>query len=561
MNLMDESLLQRPWIASYPKGVPYEVVIDRYSSLVDMFSAQCEEFTTLPAFVYLGYSMSFSELLRISRQFSAFLQGQLHLQKGERIALILPNVLSFPVVMFGALQAGLIVVLVNPLYTERELLVQLKDADVKVAVVLEPFAYRLANILSQTRIQYVIVAKVEDGLPRFKKFLMRLSTKFIKRIIPKWQIRGAIFLGQALCLGKNLRFSPIELKKDDIAFLQYTGGTTGSPKGAMLTHQNLMANVWQCLAWVESSLSRGTECILTALPLYHVFSLTVCCFCFMALGTRNVLIPNPKDLSSVIRQFSRYQPSIFVGVDTLFKALLQHPAFGRLNFSVLKVVIAGGMSLREAVAKEWKSTTNTQIIEGYGLTEASPVISINPLTLNHFNGSVGLPIPNTDVAILDDQQNLLPLNEVGEICVRGPQVMKGYWRQQKETEQIFQDGWLKTGDVGCMDTKGFIYLVDRKKDLILVSGFNVYPKEIEEVLSRHPKILQAAVLGVPSSKSGETVKAFVVPKDSTLTTTDVMAYCRTYLTGYKVPTVIEFCSQLPTSSVGKILKYQLKRKY
>ncbi|MFQ6274416.1 AMP-binding protein [Coxiella burnetii] len=456
------------------------------------------------------------------------------------------------------LRAGLVVVNFNPLYTAREFAFQLKDAGVTGLIVLESFAHTLSRALEKCEVKHVIVTKMGDCL-KWKKPIIDFVIKYVKKMVPPWEIKGSISFKEAVRKGAQLPFEEVPMKKDDVAFLQYTGGTTGVPKGAMLTHQNILANIAQALVWVKSILSVEEETSVGALPFYHIFSLTVCCFCFMALGATCFLITNPRDIKGFIKSLGESQITVFVGINTLFSGLLNHPNFADANFSKLKLSIGGGMATQKSVSDEWFEKTGTIIIEGYGLTEASPVVSINPLDLKTFSGSIGLPLPNTEVIIRDEEGYDLPLNEPGELCVRGPQVMKGYWKKPEETEKVIDDnGWLHTGDIARIDERGFIYLLDRKKDMIIVSGFNVYPNEIEDILTSHPGIREAAVIGLSSEKTGEQIKAFIVRKDKNLTKDEVIKHCREFLTAYKVPKIIEFREELPKTNVGKVLRRALR---
>jgi len=559
--------MEKVWLKSYPPGVPETLNLDTYPSINEAMAVYFEQHAQKTAFINFGVSITYQDLNNLTRQFAAFLQQQLQLKKNDRFAIVLPNVLQFPIAMFGALRAGLTVTNVNPLYTAHELAFQLKDSGATAVIVLENFAHELSLALPKTDIQHVIIAKMGDCLGWFKGPVANGIVKWIKRLIPAYQLPekiNLVYFKKAVKIGKCLQLEKVAIASDDVAFLQYTGGTTGVPKGAMLTHHNIVANVTQCVAWVKSSLKMGQETVLTALPLYHIFSLTVCCFCFMSLGSRCLLITNPRDLTGFIRTLRKVPVTIFVGVNTLFNGLLNHPRFSALKFSTMKLVIAGGMALQQSIADEWQKRSGTVIVEGYGLTEASPVVSINPLNITRFNGSIGLPVPETCVAIRDDAGNNLPVGKPGELCVRGPQVMRGYWHNPAETNLVLdKDNWLRTGDIAQMDERGFIYILDRKKDMIIVSGFNVYPNEVEEVIASHPRVREVAVVGAPSEKSGEMVKAYIVKKlenvgTSPLTAKDIIAYCRERLTAYKIPKQIEFCTQLPKSAVGKVLRRALR---
>lgn len=550
--------MEKIWLKSYPPGVPATVHYDNYSSLIDFFEKQCEKFASAVACQNFHKKITYGELNEQSIFFAAYLQKKLGLKKGMRVAIMLPNLLQFPVAMLGILRAGLVVVNVNPLYTSRELAHQLKDSGAKAIIVLENFAKELQEALPQTDIEHVIVTKLGDCLG-WRGSLMSFAVKYVKKMVPAWKIENSSTYNEVLEIGKKSTFDVPAISPNDIAFLQYTGGTTGLSKAAILTHRNMLANVTQCITWVKSTLTPGKDLVLTALPLYHIFSLTICCFCFMAVGSQCLLITNPRDLKGFIRTLKKHSITVFVGVNTLFNGLLHQEEFKKLNFSKMKIVISGGMTLQKATADWWQKVTGVNITEGYGLTEASPVLTINPLTETHFNGSVGLPISATEVSIRDENNEELPIGKVGELCGRGPQVMRGYWQKPTETAMVLtEDGWLKTGDMARMDERGYVYIVDRKKDMVVVSGFNVYPNEIEEVISSHPLVKEVAVIGVPSDQTGEAVKAFVVPENSELTKEALMAFCRERLTGYKLPKTIEFRSELPKSTVGKILRRELR---
>jgi long-chain acyl-CoA synthetase len=550
--------MEKTWLKSYPSDVPETLSVNGFQSINEMIERNCQLFGKKTAFLNFGVAITYHELDQLSEHFAAFLQQQLKMKKGERFAIMLPNVLQFPIVMLAALRAGLVVMNINPLYTATELAFQLKDSGATAIIVLENFAHELSLALPQTLIQHVIVTKMGDCLG-WKGPIVNGVVKYVKRMVPHWQINNSIDYKNALKIGKTSVFEKVVLQGEDVAFLQYTGGTTGVAKGAMLSHGNIIANVTQCLAWVKSTLKPGHETVLTALPLYHIFSLTVCCFCFMALGAKCLLVTNPRDLKGFIKLLHKTPPSIFVGVNTLFNGVLQHPQFSKIKVAALKLVIAGGMAMQKAVADEWQKRTGKVVIEGYGLTEASPVVSINPLTLKNFNGSIGLPVPETEVVIRDDAGQDMPLGKPGELCVRGPQVMLGYWQKPEETALVLdQQGWLRTGDIAKIDERGFIYILDRKKDMVIVSGFNVYPNEVEAVIATDPRVSEVAVVGVPSEKSGEMVKAFIVKKDPALTAEAVLDYCRERLTGYKLPKEIEFRTSLPKSNVGKVLRRVLK---
>jgi long-chain acyl-CoA synthetase len=551
--------MEKVWLKSYPPDVPETLNVDTYHSINEAMEIYCQQFSNKPAFTNFGVTITYQDLEKMTKQFAAFLQQHLKMKKNDRFAIMLPNVMQFPIAMFGALRAGLIVTNINPLYTAHELAFQLQDSGATGIIVLENFAHELSLALPKTEIKHVIVARMGDCLGWIKGCIANFVVKYIKHLVPAWEIADTIDFTDALKIGKSLTLEKVAIGAEDVAFFQYTGGTTGVAKGAMLTHRNIIANVTQCLAWVKSVLTVGRETVVTALPLYHIFSLTVCCFCFMTIGSKCLLITNPRDLKGFIKTLRKVPATIFIGLNTLFNGLLHHPHFADIKLSSFKLVIAGGMAMQKAVADEWQKRTGTVILEGYGLTEASPVISINPITVKSFTGSIGLPVPDTDVVIRDDVGNDLPLGKAGELCVRGPQVMRGYWQKPEETALVIdKDGWLRTGDIAQMDERGFLYLLDRKKDMIIVSGFNVYPNEVEEIIASHPGVREVAVIGVPSEKTGEMVKAFVVKKDPKLTAEDLINYCRGQLTAYKVPKQIEFRDHLPKSNVGKVLRRALR---
>jgi len=553
---------QKFWFQSYPPGVPEFVDTQVYTSLAEFFEQTCARFAPQAAVSNFGSQLTYRELMNLSHDFAAWLQQAAGLKKGDRIAIMLPNILQYYVAMIGALRAGLVVVNVNPLYTPTELAHQLNDAGVTTILVMANFARTLEIALPNTPVTQVIVTQVGDLFSFPKSFIFNTLSKYIKKGIPSWHIPQAITFKKVLAQGKRLQLQPVSLHKEDIAFLQYTGGTTGVPKGAILTHGNILANIEQATAWVKSSgLEEGKEKILVPLPLYHIFSLTVCAFCFLKLGATAILITNPRDIPHLIKVLAKTPYSVLVGINTLFNVLLQRPDFTKLSFNALKLVITGGMPLQKNIAEKWRALTGISILEGYGLTEASPIVTISPPNRIEFTGSIGLPVSSTNITLRDENNQNVPIGEPGEMCISGPQVMRGYWHNEAETRQVFTpDGWLKTGDIARFDAAGFLYIVDRKKDLILVSGFKVYPNEIEAVIAAHPEVKEVAVIGVPSEASGEAVKAFVVRRDPNLTVGDVIAFCRTQLTGYKIPHRVVFLDELPKSTVGKILRYELKGK-
>jgi long-chain acyl-CoA synthetase len=551
--------VERIWLQSYPKGVPAEIDVNQYSSLSDLITRSCRKYRPLPAFSNMGVSLSYGDIDDQSRAFAAYLQHAAGLQKGDRIAIMLPNLLQYPVALFGALRAGMIVVNVNPLYTARELDHQLNDAGVKAIVVLENFAVKLQQVLADTAITSVITTQIGDMFWFPKSVLINFTVKHFMRKVPAWDIPSAVSFNRVLSAGKSLVVDDPHLTHEDIAFLQYTGGTTGVAKGAVLTHGNVVANVQQAAAWMEPMAEERAETVITALPLYHIFSLTVNCLTFMKIGARNVLIANPRDLTRFVKELGRVKFSVITGVNTLFNALLNAPGFDRLDFSNLKLAVGGAAAIQRSVAEAWRATTGVPLIEAYGLSETSPGVCVNPLSNTEHSGSVGLPLPSTEVGIFDDEGHMLATGEEGEICVRGPQVMRGYWQRPEETAKVFtKDGWLRTGDVGRMDDKGYFYIGDRKKDMILVSGFNVYPNEIEDVVVAHEGVLEAAAISVPDARSGEAVKLFVVKRDPELTAERILAYCRKNLAAYKVPKHVEFRDELPKTNVGKILRRALR---
>lgn len=547
------------WLKSYPPGVPAEINLQQCQSLADMLEANCETFRDNVAFSNFGTKITYGELEKRSGFFANFLQQELQLPKGERVALMLPNILQYPIAMFGILRAGLVVVNTNPLYTAPELSQQLNDSGATTVVVIANYAHVLQQALPNTAVKNVIVTQIGDMFNPIKASIANFIVRQVKKLVPDWQIENAISFKTALQKGRNLQFQKTEINGDDIAFLQYTGGTTGIPKGAILTHKNMVANIEQCVSWIGSQLTAEKEVVIVALPLYHIFSLTVCCLAFQKIGGHGVLITDPRDLNNFVKELKKVPFTVFVGVNTLFNALLHRTEFIKLNFKNLHLSVAGGMAMQKTIAELWQKVTGNFILEGYGLTEAAPVVSINPINIDHFTGSIGLPIPSTDVKICDDKGQELPLGDEGELYVKGPQVMRGYWRKQSETKLVLnEDGWLKTGDIAYMDEKGLLYLVDRKKDMIIVSGFNVYPNEIEEIIASHPGVLEVGVVGVPSEHSGEIVKAFIIKKDPNLTKQSIIQFCQERLTRYKIPKVIEFRNSLPKSNVGKILRRKLK---
>ena len=549
--------LEKIWLKSYPAGIPAEIDVNEYASLREVLEESCAKFGSRPAFSCMGRTITFADLDKLSAAFGAFLQGR-GLTKGARVALMMPNVLQYPVCLFGILRSGCTVVNVNPLYTPRELEHQLTDSGAEMIVVVENFAHTLAEVISKTQVKHVIVTTIGEMLG-LKGVLVDFVIRHVKKMIPAWDLPGAMRLSDALAEGGRRKLEAVELGHEDIAFLQYTGGTTGVAKGAMLLHRNIIANVLQARAWVTPFLGKQRHVIITPLPLYHIFSLTANCLIFMTLGAENVLITNPRDIPGLVKEMGKHSFTAFTGVNTLFNALLNNADFQKLDFSTLQMTLGGGMAVQKAVADRWEKVTGKPLIEAYGLTESSPAATINPLDLPEYNGAIGLPIPSTDLALRDDDGKEVALGERGEICIKGPQVMLGYWKRPEETaKMIDRDGWLATGDIGVIDERGFVRIVDRKKDMILVSGFNVYPNEIEAVVAMHPGVLECAAVGVPDAKSGEAVKLFVVKKDPALTADALIAHCREQLTGYKCPRDVEFRTELPKSNVGKILRRELR---
>ncbi|MCE0492909.1 long-chain-fatty-acid--CoA ligase FadD [Vibrio salinus] len=551
--------MDKLWLGRYPSGVPENIDPDMYSSLVEMFENAVNKFADQPAFINMGTVMTFRKLEELSRAFAAYLQNDLGLQKGDRVALMMPNLLQYPVALFGILRAGLIAVNVNPLYTSRELQHQLTDADVKTIVIVSNFASSLQKILRKTPVEHIIITSLGQMLLKPKGTLVDFAVKYVKRLIPKYHLPHAVSMRKALRKGRRMQYVKPDLGGDDIAFLQYTGGTTGVAKGAILTHRNMIANVVQAKGAYGCLLKEGRELVVTALPLYHVFALSVNCLLFIEMGGRNLLITNPRDLSGFIKEMQKYPVSVVTGVNTLFNALVHNDEFRNMDFSNLHLSVGGGMSVQRSVAEKWEDITGIHLLEGYGLTECSPLVTGNPHDAKDYSGSIGLPVPSTDIRLVDDEGNVLPFDQIGELQVRGPQVMKGYWNRPEDTVEVLDsDGWLSTGDIVRMDKEGMIYIVDRKKDMILVSGFNVYPNEIEDVIAMHDSVLEVAAIGQASDITGEAVKVFVVAKHNHLTKEDIIKHCRKHLTGYKVPKLVEFRSELPKSNVGKILRKVLR---
>ena len=548
-----------PWLKNYPENIPDEIDPNHYSSLVDLFEECFEKYRDLPAFECMGKSISFRELDQLSGQFAAYLQQDLNLKKGDRIAIQMPNLLQYPVAAFGALRAGLVVVNTNPLYTAREMEHQFKDSGAKAIVILANFAANLEKIIQNTEIEHVITTEIGDMLGGLKGKVVNFVVKNVKKMVPSFSLPTAIKFKDTLKIGKGLKLQKPEVKGSDTACLQYTGGTTGVSKGAVLSHTNLVANLEQMCIWMKVKLNEREEVVITALPLYHIYAFTVNCLGMLKLGAKNVLITNPRDMKAFIKELKKHPFTVMTGVNTLYNGLLNNPEFAQLDFSHFKVASAGGMAVQKVVAEKCKEITGLSIAEGYGLTETSPVLTSNRIDGVVKIGSIGLPLPSTQIIIADEDGQEVPIGESGEIFAKGPQVMSGYWQKEEETKNTFsKDGWLKTGDIGIMDEDGYVKIVDRKKEMINVSGFNVYPNDIENTIAIHPKVLEVGAIGVPDKKSTEVVKVCVVKKDESLTEEELRAFCKENMTAYKVPKIIEFREELPKSNVGKILRRLLK---
>ena len=550
--------MDRIWLKSYPEGVPADIDLNQLPTLAKLIDDSCARYADSVAYVQMGRSLKYSEIDRLARNFAAYLQKTARLAKGERLAIMLPNALQYPIAMFAALRSGLIVVNTNPLYTAPELEHQLVDSGATAILVLENFAHVVQKVLPRTKLKHVFVTAVGDLLGFPKSAIVNYVVRKVRKQVPAWQIDGAISFKQALSQGAALSADPVEIRPEDVAFLQYTGGTTGVAKGAMLTHSNVCANILQSEAWITPVFQRESGTLITPIPLYHIFALTANCLLFLRLGWRNILIINPRDFPAVIKELKKYPFGFISGVNTLFNALLNQPDFATVDFSTLKITLGGGMAVQASVAKRWKEVTGKLLTQAWGLTETSPAACINP-PLEEFNGAIGLPIPSTDIAIRNDAGNDLPIGEIGEICVHGPQVTLGYWNRPDETAKVMLPGnWLRTGDIGRMDAKGYVYIEDRKKDMILVSGFNVYPNEVEAVAAAHPGILEVAAVAQPDEHSGEVVALFVVRKDPSLTERAVIDFCRQSLAAYKTPRHVYFRDELPKTNVGKILRKALR---
>jgi long-chain acyl-CoA synthetase len=545
------------WQKKYPAEVENDIDTGKYQSVVELLYQSVKKFGDKPAYVNFGRTLSFNDIDRYSRDFAAYLQNS-GLNPGDRIAIQLPNLLQYPIVLFGSLRAGLIVVNTNPLYTPREMEHQFKDAGAKAIVILANFASNLEKVLPNTNIQHVIITEMGDQIGGLKGKLINFIVKRIKKMIPSYDIPIGLKYNDVLLKGEKLAFNPVDIKQSDIAFLQYTGGTTGVAMGAALSHKNIVSNMLQIREWMKPKLKEMEEVVITPLPLYHIFALTVNCLCMLQLGAMNILITNPRDLNSFIKELKKYPFTFISGVNTLFNGLLNNPRFRDVNFSFLKVTVGGGMAVQKIVAEKWEEMTGCPLVEGYGLSETSPVLSCNPIDGNHQIGTIGMPVPGTEISVFDEEGRKVKRGEAGEICARGHQIMKSYWNKEEETKNAFFDDWFRTGDIGIMMEDGFFKIVDRKKDMILVSGFNVYPNEIEDVVVQHEGVLEVAAIGIPDERTGEAVKLYVTKKDPDLTKEDVLQHCKENLTKYKVPRQIEFLEELPKSNVGKIIRRILR---
>ena len=551
--------VEKIWLKNYDPRVPAEINPDRYSSIVDILEQSIEKYSANISYINMGKSITFAELDQLSRDFAAYLQNA-GLKKGDAIAIMMPNLIQYPVALFGILRAGMTVVNVNPLYTPRELQHQLIDSNTKAIVLVENIASTLSEVIENTAIEKVLITSLGDMLSPLKKLVTNFAVKHVKKMIPAFELPGAIRFTAALKQGQKLHYERPEITGEDLAFLQYTGGTTGVSKGAMLTHRNIVANLEQTSNILENVIEPGKELVVTALPLYHIFALQGNCLTFMKFGSPNLLITNPRDMTGFVAEMAKYPFTVITGVNTLFNGLLNTPGFADLDFSGLKFALGGGAAVQRPVAERWQKLTGLILLEGYGLTECCPTVTVNPPQLSAYKGSIGMPVPSTDIKLVDDDGNEVAMGEAGEMLVKGPQVMKGYLNRPEATEEMIVDGWLSTGDIATCDNEGYFYIVDRKKDMILVSGFNVFPNEIEEVAAMHEDVVEAAAVGVPHDVSGEIVKLVVVRKNDTLTEKDLIKHCREHLTGYKVPKIVEFIDELPKSNVGKILRRELRHK-
>ena len=554
--------MSKPWLKSYPPGTAEEVDLSQFSSVANIFDTSVSKYKDLPAYTNFGKTLSFHDVDVYTSQLAAYLKNELGLEKGDRVAVMMPNLLQNPIAIFAILRAGLVVVNTNPLYTTRELKHQMNDSGTKAIIIVENFAHVLQDVIADTKIEHVITTKMGDMLSPAKGFIINTVVKYVKKMVPAFKLDNAVNFKKALKLGSQHQFQTVPTNHDDIAFLQYTGGTTGVSKGAVLTNKNMVANMLQASEWIRSSIGEHKGTIITALPLYHIFSLTANCLTFMRYGWCNYLITNPRDIKGFVKELQATKFEVLTGVNTLFNGLLNNEDFKNIDFSNFQFALGGGMAVQRGVAERWKEATGTTLIEAYGLTETSPAACMNPMNLKEFNGKIGLPISSTEVSIQDDDWNELAIGEQGEICIRGPQVMHGYWALPKETSNVLSnDGWLHTGDIGFMDEDGFVQIVDRKKDMVLVSGFNVFPNEVEEVIALHPGVVEVGVIGKPDEHSGEVVMAIVVKKDEAITEQELRDFCRESLTSYKVPKSIVFTDELPKTNVGKILRRELRDKY
>ena len=551
--------MEKIWLEkSYPSGIPFEINADKYASLTDMFNKYVNIYATRTAFINMGVEISYQELEQQAKAFAAYLQQELGLVKGDKFAIMVPNTLQYPIALFGALLAGLTVVNVNPLYTSRELEHQLKDSGSKAMLIIENFAHTLEKVISNTPVEHVILTSLGDGLGFPKSLIVNTVVKYVKKLVPSFSLKNTIQFNRVLSKGSALPYTPVLLTGDDLAFLQYTGGTTGVSKGAMLTHRNMVANLEQAKGMLRNILNEGEELVVTALPLYHIFALTANCLMFMTIGGTNLLITNPRDMPNFVKELAKYPFTAVTGVNTLFNGLLNTVGFSNLNFKHLKLSLGGGMAVQKAVAEEWQKITDTRLLEGYGLTECAPLVSMSPYNQQSFNGTIGVPAPSTDIKIIKEDGSEAGFDEPGEMWVKGPQVMKGYYNRVEATDEVIKDGWFATGDIATVDEQGFFRIVDRKKDMIIVSGFNVYPNEIEDVVAMHPGVLEVAAIGIPNDVCGETVKVFIVKKTTSLSEMEIIKHCQAHLTNYKVPKIVEFRDELPKSNVGKILRRELR---
>jgi len=551
--------MEKFWLEkSYPPGVPFEIDPEKYSSLVEIINKYLAQYNDNTAFINMGKSLTYKEVHQQSTAFAAYLQQDLGLKKGDKFAIMMPNTLQYPIALFGALMAGLTVVNVNPLYTARELQHQLKDSGAKAILIIENFANTLEQVIDQTDVEHVILTALGDRLGGLKGLLVNSVVRYVKKMVPKYNLPAAKKFNDVLAQGEKLNFQAVDVTGDDLAFLQYTGGTTGVSKGVMLSHRNMVANIEQSKAMTRPIFEIGEEFMVTALPLYHIFALNSNCLSYICHGGKNLLITNPRDLPNFVKELSKYQITAITGVNTLFNGLLHTPGFDQLDFSKLKISFGGGMAVQEAVANKWKAVTGNHMLEGYGLTECCPMVSSSPYNQTEFNGTIGIPAASTDVMCVDDEGNRVDLGEPGELWVKGPQVMQGYYNRPDATAEVMNDGWFATGDIATMDENGFLRIVDRKKDMIIVSGFNVYPNEVEEVIMMHDGVVEVAAIGVPCEVTGEKIKIYLVKENDGVTEESVIAHCRQHLTNYKVPKLIEFSDDLPKSNVGKILRKELR---